>query len=401
MKSNKYRILLLLCIGLSYIISAYRDINSTENTASENSCSFNGEDTTFQNLISKYNSLHQYKDSLFLSKALFEKKETELRSQIDSNNIYLRDLKSADSRENDTARVNLKNKIEGITNILQGLDKQRSNILAQIKKSEKQLEKSKIEYDELVNHIKSKSKELSGGYSINFKGVSYNLFVANNDLHEIQTHWNVTNDKYYNSSIGDVIKLLKLESYIPLMVTNAGMYKTNYEPQGLYIDPIVHSSAKYGYCNERFPLDVRKVSNDNFYLKPNGVFYIDLKGFYHIDTTEEFERIYNRDNVCKYATQSGPMLVINGRIHYLFTDKSKNQKIRNGVGLIDPKHVVFIISNEPTNFYDFAQLFKDIFNCKNALFLDGAISKMYLRDLNPGEKGGDFGPLISVCSKKK
>ena len=79
---------------------------------------------------------------------------------------------------------------------------------------------------------------------------------------------------------------------------------------------------------------------------------------------------------------------------------SVNKKLRSGVGLISSKKVVFIISEGEVNFYDFAVLFKSVFNCQNALFLDGAISMMYLRDKLPNEIGGHFCTLISATRKK-
>jgi uncharacterized protein YigE (DUF2233 family) len=62
--------------------------------------------------------------------------------------------------------------------------------------------------------------------------------------------------------------------------------------------------------------------------------------------------------------------------------------------------VVFVISkSNQTNFYDFAAIFKDRFKCRNALYLDGAISKMYLKENRKEDVGGDFGVMISVTPK--
>ena len=62
----------------------------------------------------------------------------------------------------------------------------------------------------------------------------------------------------------------------------------------------------------------------------------------------------NWGSSCSWATQSGPMLLINGAINPEFQENSANLKIRSGVGIIDDRNVVFVISNEPINFYDFA-----------------------------------------------
>ena len=150
------------------------------------------------------------------------------------------------------------------------------------------------------------------------------------------------------------------------------------------------------------PLDLRSPKTDaNFYLKPNGVYFIDSLRVSHIKTSEDFQKIVESKNVVvKYATQSGPMLLTDGKIHPSFTRQSNNKKIRSGVGIINENLTVFAISIDETNFYNFALLFKDIFGCKDALFLDGAISKMYL-DIAPKELGGKFGALISVLPKKE
>ena len=93
------------------------------------------------------------------------------------------------------------------------------------------------------------------------------------------------------------------------------------------------------------------------------------------------------------------MLVINNEHHPAFNHGSKSKKLRSGVGIMEDGRMIFIISNNSiTNFHDFATIFKDIYRCKNALFLDGVISKMYIKDINQ-ELGGNFGPIISISKK--
>ena len=177
------------------------------------------------------------------------------------------------------------------------------------------------------------------------------------------------------------------------MVTNAGMYMPDFQPEGLFIEnyklitPIDTTSPKIVA---------------NFYLMPNGVFLIDSLGVPSILETNAYVKKYgllNTSNL-KYATQSGPMLVINDSIHPKFIRGSKNFKIRSGVGIINGNKIIFVITLDEVNFYDFATFFNKIFLCKDALFLDGAISRMYLPVVNPNEKGGKFGPLISATKKK-
>jgi uncharacterized protein YigE (DUF2233 family) len=93
------------------------------------------------------------------------------------------------------------------------------------------------------------------------------------------------------------------------------------------------------------------------------------------------------------------MLITKGIIHPKFNYGSKNKNIRSGVGIMENGNVVFAISRNLVNFHDFATFFRDVLNCENALYLDGAISEMYLYDLAPEHNGGHFGPMISVIKK--
>ncbi len=249
----------------------------------------------------------------------------------------------------------------------------------------------KKRYDGTSNGILKYSQSLVGAKEITFNAEDYFIFVADLDSHSINLHWKNNEKKYM--SIGGVFKMLESKKEKPLMITNAGMYTPQYSPQGLYIEN----------GNSLVPLDTTNPKTDaNFYLKPNGVFYIDMNNVPHIEKTEDFEKLYSAKKIqVKTATQSGPMLVSEGELHKSFTYNSPNRKIRSGVGLISNKKVVFAISKNEVNFCDFAILFKDVFGCRDALFLDGAISMMYLRNLNPGELGGNFGPIISVTQKVK
>jgi uncharacterized protein YigE (DUF2233 family) len=90
------------------------------------------------------------------------------------------------------------------------------------------------------------------------------------------------------------------------------------------------------------------------------------------------------------------MLLINGVINPNFTKGSINTNIRNGVGVLPNHRVVFAISKQAVNFYDFAEYFKNM-GCTNALYLDGAISAMYLPEKNWEQLVGDFGVMIGIA----
>ena len=123
---------------------------------------------------------------------------------------------------------------------------------------------------------------------------------------------------------------LKLE-----FAMNAGMYKTDHSPQGLYIERGKILSV----------LDTTKAAG-NFYLKPNGVFFLKNNKTAEICTTEKFKK----DKNIEYATQSGPMLLIDGKIYPDFKEGSNNLNIRNGVGILPDGKVVFVLSKMKSTF---------------------------------------------------
>jgi uncharacterized protein YigE (DUF2233 family) len=161
---------------------------------------------------------------------------------------------------------------------------------------------------------------------------------------------------------------------------NGGMYKKDHWPQGLFIDNFLTQS----------PIDT-SLGNGNFYLKPNGVFYLTEENYPIICTSDKFDFTEQ----VKYATQSGPMLLIDGNLHPAFIKGSTNLNIRNAVGVLPNGHVVFAMSKKEINFYDFAMFFKNK-GCKYALYLDGFVSRAYLPEKNWIQTDGDFGVIIGV-----
>jgi uncharacterized protein YigE (DUF2233 family) len=166
---------------------------------------------------------------------------------------------------------------------------------------------------------------------------------------------------------------------------NGGMYKPDHSPQGLFIE------------NQKTvaPLDTASGSG-NFYLKPNGVFYITVDNLPAVCTAADF---IDRGHI-QYATQSGPMLVVNGQIHSAFKKGSNNLNIRNGVGILPDNRVIFAMSKKEINFYDFAEYFKNL-GCQNALYLDGLVSRTYLPEQNWIQTDGNFGVIIGVTTDQK
>jgi uncharacterized protein YigE (DUF2233 family) len=181
-------------------------------------------------------------------------------------------------------------------------------------------------------------------------------------------------------SIANLKTFVEAKNQKLVFAMNGGMYKKDNWPQGLFVNNFLQQS----------PIDTG-IGNGNFYLKPNGVFYITHENIAAVCSSEK----YDFTQKIKYATQSGPMLVIDGALHSAFIQGSKNVNIRNGVGILPNGNVVFAISKKEINFYDFALYFKNL-GCKNALYLDGFVSRMYLPEKNWVQTDGDFGVIISV-----
>lgn len=210
----------------------------------------------------------------------------------------------------------------------------------------------------------------------------FDCYIVNLKKSQLQLFWKNPGGQTYRT-FKRVQHDLSKDNKTLIFATNAGMFTNKNAPQGLYIE------------NGRLlrPLILEKKGYGNFFMQPNGVFSIDHTGRARVQVTDAFHKM--ADSVV-YATQSGPMLLTGGKIHDYFTPGSKNRYIRSGVGVIGPHQIVFIISRKPVNFYDFARLFRDYFQCKNALYLDGAISKMFLPEMGRYDLGGDFGPIIGI-----
>lgn len=166
-----------------------------------------------------------------------------------------------------------------------------------------------------------------------------------------------------------------------LFATNGGIFEPDFQASGLYVENGKIIS----------PLN-QKAGKGNFYLEPNGVFYIG-ETEKNILTTAQYAQ---QKPKAKHAIQSGPMLVIKDKIHPRFNEGSPNRYVRSGVGIDKEGRIWLAISNEPVNLYHFASLFKERLSCPNALYLDGAISQMYLPELGRKDKGRQYGTLLVI-----
>lgn len=166
---------------------------------------------------------------------------------------------------------------------------------------------------------------------------------------------------------------------------NGGMYGDDLKPVGLLIEG----------GHQIHPINDRSGSG-NFHLKPNGVFYFSARSAGVMET----QAFVNSGLKPDYATQSGPMLVIDGMIHPKIEATGTSEKIRNGVGVRDGHVIDFVISEDPVTFYRFAVLFRDRLSCPNALYLDGSISSLYAPGLGRTTDGlRPIGPIIAIVQK--
>jgi uncharacterized protein YigE (DUF2233 family) len=148
--------------------------------------------------------------------------------------------------------------------------------------------------------------------------------------------------------------------------TNAGIYDRSDRPLGLTI------------AGGRMlrPLNTTKPrgGSGNFGMQPNGIFYVDAEGHAGVVRTDVWRALAID---ARLATQSGPMLVVDGAINPAFVEGSDSRKWRSGVCAPAPDKAVFAVSIAPVTFHAFARLFRDTLGCRDALFLDGTLSQIY------------------------
>ena len=168
---------------------------------------------------------------------------------------------------------------------------------------------------------------------------------------------------------------------------NAGMYHEKRDPVGHYVEN-----------GEQLKGVVTNAGPGNFGLLPNGVFCI---GENRADVFETIAFTSKKPD-CTHATQSGPMLVIDGTLHPRFLKDSTSKYVRNGVGTsADGRTATFVISNNTVTFHAFGSYFRDALNINQALYFDGNISRLYAPDFNRSDFGFHaLGPIVAVTEDK-
>lgn len=167
---------------------------------------------------------------------------------------------------------------------------------------------------------------------------------------------------------------------------NAGMYETDGRPLGLFIEAGAEGRA----------LNTRTGASGNFYMAPNGVFSVAPDGTPRIESTEAYRA---RDGAPRWATQSGPMLLIAGRLHPGIQPDGASHYIRNGACVAPGGRLFFVISETKVSFGRFATAMRDGLACTDALYFDGAVSSLWAPALRRMDDRYALGPMVVVLVK--
>ena len=212
----------------------------------------------------------------------------------------------------------------------------------------------------------SKARALDSD-EVAFAGQQYRVVHINLKREQLGLHWRNPQDGQPFGSVESLRQWGEAHGQRLLFAANAGIYDHKFAPLGLYVEDgktlvplnLVHGNPASG----------------NFSLLPNGVFAIYPDGKAAVETSAAFKA---DDKAVQAATQSGPMLLIDGKLNEQFIDDSASLKWRSGVCAPSPHEVVFAVSEAPVNFHTFGRLFRDKLHCRDALYLDGSISQIYV-----------------------
>lgn len=217
---------------------------------------------------------------------------------------------------------------------------------------------------------------------VSYRGTSYQTFETAPS--RIKLLWKDENARLIRQ-LSVAQKILERQGKRPQMLMNGGIFEEGGIPSGLLvIDGITLR-----------PLNLA-AGRGNFFLQPNGVFYVDKANQAAVITSQEFVRL--RPD-CRLAVQSGPLLLRNQLTHPAFRENSSHRLHRNGVGVRADGTVIFAATifgqkRYPT-LYEFADFFRSL-GCRDALFLDGDISQLEIDPKKPLVPGNHFATIFAV-----
>ena len=213
-----------------------------------------------------------------------------------------------------------------------------------------------------------------------FEGARAILCVVNPQTQAIALVYSGPDGQPYGS-VAKSVAALADDGRTPVLAMNAGMYHADMLPVGLYVED----------GKELSPLNTGD-DFGNFFLKPNGVFFLRADGSAGVMETVAYAEA---GIAPAFATQSGPMLVIDPR----FRPDGTTKYIRNGVGMRNDGKVVLAITRDPVSLGSFARLFRDVAMCPNALFFDGGVSSLAWGRQMEIDAGEPAGPVVAVFEK--
>ena len=194
-------------------------------------------------------------------------------------------------------------------------------------------------------------------------GAEYRIVTLDLSRETLELHW-LDADGHAYGSIETLRRAGEAGGRALAFATNAGIYDRENRPLGLTI-----ADGK-----TLRPLNTTRGRSGNFAIQPNGVFYVDREGRAGVVTTDAW-RVRGVD--ARLATQSGPMLVVDGEINASFAEESESRKWRSGVCVPAKGRVAFAVSETPVTFHAFASVFRDALGCRDALYLDGTLSRIW------------------------
>ena len=222
--------------------------------------------------------------------------------------------------------------------------------------------------------------------AVEFEGTAFTVCTADPGRHEIRL--------ILNGQDGEPVRQFdRLRSALGAnaarlsFAVNAGMFDDRGAPIGLAI----------AGGETRHALN-RNEGEGNFHLMPNGVFFGQAEGGWRVLPADDYARLSPSP---AFATQSGPMLVIDGALHPRFDPNGTSLYLRNGVGVDEAGRAHFAISDQAVSFGRFARLFRDRLRCKNALFLDGSVSQLWDAHGGRQDAGPRVGPLLAVLDRTR
>ncbi len=166
---------------------------------------------------------------------------------------------------------------------------------------------------------------------------------------------------------------------------NAGIYEPGLAPTGLAVEA----------GRELAPLNTRQ-GTGNFHAPPNGVFYVTASGA-AIARTTTFAAAPPPG--VRLATQSGPILLEDGAMPAASVRPASGpsaRRLRRNAVCADHGVATLVIVDSGVTLHELALTLRDQVGCRNALYLDGAISQALDARSGRIDEGVPLGAILGV-----